>query len=319
VSAPASTHPVAELIRARAASGSRPGARDDPHRVALVIEGGGMRGVVTSGMTHALEKLGYRDAFDEVHGVSAGTLTAAYFVARQAAYGETVFYDFLVSRRFVDFRRLLLRGSPMSLDYLLHEVIETERPLEYDAVLRSDIALHLYATNLRLEQREPVALPAAATKDELRRNFRASALIPVVAGPPTAIGDGLYCDAGIWDSIPWRFAERAGATHLLVLQSRPRNNPRRNPTAFERRFARRYFGRVAPAALEGYLTRVERYNEDCRLLARLSLDTERTPSLLAIAPHADAPHVEAYERSRRLVVDGARSGFDAVVRAFGDA
>ncbi len=275
-----------------------------------------MRGVVTSGMTSALEHLGYRDAFDEVHGVSAGSLTGAYFVAAQAALGETVFYDFLVSRRFVDFRRLVLRGSPMSLDYLLDEVIERERPLDYDAVLRCDIPLHVYATNLRLEQREPVALPKAETKDELRRNFRASVLIPFVAGPPAPIGDGLYCDAGIWDSIPWRFAERAAATHILVLQSRPLNNPRRKPTAFELRFARRYFGRVAPAALEGYLTRVERYNEDCRLLARLSLETERSPSLLAITPHADVPHVEAYERRRQPVVDGARSGFDAVLRAF---
>ena len=51
-------HPVARLLRERVDSGSVPGARQDPHRVALALEGGGMRGVVSAGMVAALERLG---------------------------------------------------------------------------------------------------------------------------------------------------------------------------------------------------------------------------------------------------------------------
>ena len=65
-------HPVVQVLLDRARSGSKPGARTDPHRVALVIEGGAMRGVVSGGMVTGLEALGLRDAFDAVYGSSAG-------------------------------------------------------------------------------------------------------------------------------------------------------------------------------------------------------------------------------------------------------
>ena len=74
------------LIRARHAEGSRPGERTDGRRLALVIEGGGMRGVVSAGMTAAVEQLGLTDAFDEVHGASAGAFNAAFLIAWQASY-----------------------------------------------------------------------------------------------------------------------------------------------------------------------------------------------------------------------------------------
>ena len=51
------SHPVVELIRRRAEQRSEPGSRQDAHRLALVVEGGGMRGVVSAGMTSALERL----------------------------------------------------------------------------------------------------------------------------------------------------------------------------------------------------------------------------------------------------------------------
>ena len=78
------SHPVAELIRRRRQQGSRPGERSDGRRVALVIEGGGMRGVVSAGMTSAIEQLGLRDTFDEVHGSSAGAFNGAFLLAGQA-------------------------------------------------------------------------------------------------------------------------------------------------------------------------------------------------------------------------------------------
>ena len=46
-------HPVVQAIRRRRDEGSKPGRRTDGRRIALVIEGGGMRGVVSAGMTAA--------------------------------------------------------------------------------------------------------------------------------------------------------------------------------------------------------------------------------------------------------------------------
>ena len=48
-------HPVLEVLKSRVQSGSLPGKRKDKHKVALVIEGGGMRGIISAGMCAALK------------------------------------------------------------------------------------------------------------------------------------------------------------------------------------------------------------------------------------------------------------------------
>lgn len=86
-----SHHPVLSLVRERVLSKSKPGRRvqgsnspsaDIPH-LALVIEGGGMRGAVSAGMAAALSTLDLLDAFDSIHGSSAGSIVGAYLVSRQ--------------------------------------------------------------------------------------------------------------------------------------------------------------------------------------------------------------------------------------------
>jgi len=51
-------HDVLRVLAARAQEGSQPGARDDGYRIALAIEGGGMRGTISAGMALALDELG---------------------------------------------------------------------------------------------------------------------------------------------------------------------------------------------------------------------------------------------------------------------
>ena len=61
-------HPVVQTILRRREEGSHPGARTDGRRVALLIEGGGLRGVVSAGMVTAIEQLGLRGAFARAGG-----------------------------------------------------------------------------------------------------------------------------------------------------------------------------------------------------------------------------------------------------------
>ncbi|KAL3806177.1 hypothetical protein ACHAXA_000693 [Cyclostephanos tholiformis] len=80
-----SHHPVLSIVRRRVETKSRPGRRsiDDDSHLALVIEGGGMRGAVSAGMAAALSTLDLLDAFDSIHGSSAGAIVGAYLVSRQ--------------------------------------------------------------------------------------------------------------------------------------------------------------------------------------------------------------------------------------------
>src|SRR3954464_4473773 len=107
-----SSHPVARILRERADAGSVPGARQDAHRVALVLEGGGMRGVVSAGMVAALERLGVSAAFDLVVGSSAGALNGAPLLPGMGRRAVDAYCGPLASRSFVTPFRVL-RGKPV--------------------------------------------------------------------------------------------------------------------------------------------------------------------------------------------------------------
>jgi hypothetical protein len=70
------------VLATRARAGSQAGARQDGFRVALAVEGGGMRGTISAGMALALDELGLVTAFDAVYGASAGAITAAWLLSR---------------------------------------------------------------------------------------------------------------------------------------------------------------------------------------------------------------------------------------------
>lgn len=66
--------------------------KEDGFRVALVVEGGGMRGCVTAGMVAAIHYLGLEDTIDVVYGSSAGTVIGAYCKSTEFfASSESIF------------------------------------------------------------------------------------------------------------------------------------------------------------------------------------------------------------------------------------
>src|SRR3954469_21927342 len=120
--------PLFGLLRARAAAGSRPRRRTDPHLVALVVEGGGMRGAVSAGMCLTLEAAGLMRSVDRVYGCSSGALTGCFAAAGQASLWATSFED-CACRAFIDPSRALRGGPLLDLDFLFAEVIARRRPL----------------------------------------------------------------------------------------------------------------------------------------------------------------------------------------------
>jgi len=197
-------HPVVEIIRRRRAEGSRPGERHDGRRVALAIEGGGMRGVVSAGMTAALEQLGLRDSFDELHGASAGAFNAAFLLADQAAYLTTLYQYGFGDPRFVSALRALRGGPLFDMDYVIGEVWSSRRPLRFDAILSSPIDLHCTATDA--DRVEIVDLTELRDDEEIKCALRASARLPWLAGPPAHFRGRRLLDATLF-----HYAVRQGA------------------------------------------------------------------------------------------------------------
>ena len=233
-------HPVVQTLLRRRDEGSRPGARTDGRRVALVIEGGGMRGVVSAGMTAAIEQLGLRDAFDEVHGASAGAFNAAFLLAGQAAYLTTLYQYGFGDPRFVSFARALRGGPAFDMDHVINHVWTRERPLRFDAILSSGIDLHCTATDA--DRAAIVDLTELHSQEEIRCALRASGRLPWLAGGPVSFRGMRLLDATLAEAIP---VQRAA-----LERHRPARAPDARRTASPTPRSRRWW-RASPIATCG--------------------------------------------------------------------
>lgn len=104
---PHAVSPVVELIRTRLAEGSRPGARTDAERLAVVIEGGSSRAAYGGGMVCELESRGVLRTFDAVYGASAGALNGAWLVCGRANDNVHGWWEPEVMREVINPRRML--------------------------------------------------------------------------------------------------------------------------------------------------------------------------------------------------------------------
>jgi predicted patatin/cPLA2 family phospholipase len=280
-------HEVLRVLGERARAGSLPGAREDGYRVTLAIEGGGMRGTISAGMALALDELGLVSAFDAVYGASAGAITGAWLLSRpQGLLGWT---EPAYARAFIR-RSALLRGRPVAdIRALIEELYQTTFPMDFAAVLASPVEFHPLATDAATGQSTDLR-PLCGTPADLRLALRASAALPLLAGPPVQFDGRRFYDAGLSESVPYRTALAQGATHVLVLRSRrgPIAVPEdgRVPARSARVIARTALRRETPALRAAFLGRDARLAADDRRLAEYQ--SAPPPEPLA-TPHGDTP------------------------------
>jgi len=301
---------VIDVLLARAARGSR-APHDDGMSIALAVEGGAMRGVISAGMVSALEDLHMLEAFDGVYGASAGSINAAYFLAGQATVGTSIYYEDINNARFIDLKRGL-RGRPIvDLAYLLDDVAVRRKRLETARVLESRSPLTVLATDVDTQHAAP--LTGFTSAADLLGALRAGATMPIIAGGPHAFGGRRYLDASLSEPIPVVSAENDGHTHVLALLTRGAGM-RPRPSALDRLFVGPRLKRVSPALAARYLRRAIPYADVCR-----HIDAGTGPGGLARVQAirvSDFP-ISRLERRRAVLVEGARRGYDAVMAAFG--
>lgn len=275
-----------------------------------------MRGAVSGGMTLALHEAGLARCLDAAYGSSAGALGAAWLLSGSTPEGMATYLDPAIVERAIS-RRRALRGRPIvDIDHLVGELYERIAPGFFDRVLASPVELHPVATDV--DSGEAVDLhDTIEDVASLRRALRASAGLPLLAGPVVAIGGRRYLDAGLSAAIPFRVAIAGGATHLLVLRSRPAGDRAAPPGRVGRSAVARLLRRLGPAVADGYLTRAQREGEDEDLLERHAADPSLEPAILSIQTAANAPTVSRLERDGAKLRPALEAGHDAAQRALG--
>ena len=297
------TTDVLRVLRERLRAGSTPGCRTDGLRVALSIEGGGMRGAVSAGMALALHELGLMPAFDAVYGASAGAISGAWLLSSRPE-GLLGWADPDYAKELIRWRAVL-RGQPVvDVRTLIEVVYQTRWPMDFESVLASPVEYHPLATDAVTGASTDLR-PLIGDPAELRLALRASASLPVLAGAPVRLRDRRFYDAGVAESIPFRTPIAQGATHVLVLRTRlpltvaaradgvPVPGPPRPPRAALATPCAAWCGPAAGSSA-ALLTRGRRTADDVARIAEL----EAEGRALTIRPPASAPPVT------RLTTDG---------------
>jgi len=221
------------------------------------LEGGGMRGVYTSGVLEAFDEAGLR--FDSIVACSAGACAGASYLAGQAWRNRRVYLDFLDGKKLVRFGRLLTGGNVMDVDYFVDEVTLRLCPLDLTALRASESRLHIAVTDWETGE----AHYLNNHQDDLVTAFRATCALPFFYRGEVRYQGRRYVDGGVADPIPVVRALALGATDIVVVLTSPIETRAKKKLRFpgmERLFS------SSPAIRRALRERYLRYREAANVL-----------------------------------------------------
>ncbi len=302
----AAGHPVAAALR----------DRPQDALLALVVEGGGMRGAVSGGMALALDELGLGRAFDAAYGSSAGTLNAMWLLSGRVREGIPTWTDPKLVEELISRRRMFGSRPVVDIQTLVERRYEQLAPGLFEGVLTSPTELHPLATDV--DTGEAIDLHATIRDSaSLQRALRASATLPLLAGHPVEVDGRRYLDAGLSAAIPFRAAFADRATHVLLLRSRRRGAVVEAQDGIGGRLTARMLRRISPAVATAFTTRARRESAEEELLAEHDANPALTPHVLSIRPPDDAPVPSRLERDIGIVRAALEGGREELHAALG--
>ena len=182
-------------------------------KTALVLEGGGMRGVFTSGVLDAFMK--HDLTFPYIVAVSAGACNGMSYVSHQPRRARISNIDYLARYKYIGLRHLVTQGCNFDRELLYDKCPNQYLPFDFDTFFSSPMTFEMVTTNCLTGQ--PMYLSERHDRQRALDIVRASSSLPYVSKIVDVDGIPML-DGGIVDSIPLQHAIDMGhPTNVLVL------------------------------------------------------------------------------------------------------
>lgn len=182
-------------------------------KTALVLEGGGMRGVFTSGVLDAFMK--HDLTFPYIVAVSAGACNGMSYVSHQPRRARISNIDYLARYKYIGLRHLVTQGCILDRELLYDKFPNQYLPFDFDTFFSSPMTFEMVTTNCLTGQ--PMYLSERHDRQRALDIVRASSSLPYVSKIVDVDGIPML-DGGIVDSIPLQHAIDMGhPTNVLVL------------------------------------------------------------------------------------------------------
>jgi len=184
----------------------------------LVLEGGAMRGMFTSGVLDVFMENDIH--FDAAIGISAGAAFGCNFKSHQI--GRAIRYNKNYGRdpRYCSLRSLIKTGDLYGAEFCYRTIPEELDPFDKEAFSKDPMPFYVGCTNVATGRPVYHLCTDAGETDMLW--IRASASMPLVSRPVKVDGYELL-DGGIVDSVPYAFMEDLGCSKNVIILTRPRD------------------------------------------------------------------------------------------------
>ena len=233
---------------------------------ALVLEGGGFRGIFTAGVLDVMQEHGIY-GFGSVWGVSAGAINAVSYKSRQIGRAMRISLAFRDDKRFMSLWSFATTGNIAGAEFMYEDVQNHLDPCDNETFNNNPLRVYAVATATIFGT--AAYLPCRTFPDDVV-HVRASASLPLVSNRVEVDGH-LYLDGGTADSIPFavalgldgspRVEGHTPAERAVVVLTRERGFVKTNKTEQMYLRSHRYDGYTYYT--DALASRAERYNA-CR-------------------------------------------------------
>lgn len=196
---------------------------NNDNKTALVLEGGGLRGVFTCGVLDCFMDHGVRFPFTV--GVSAGACNGLSYMSGQRGRARSSNIDLMEKYHYVGFRYLLTQGCIMDFKLLFEDFPEKIIPYDYDAYFANPDRYVMVTTNCLTGKAE--YFEEKSSSERVMSIVRASSSLPFLT--KITYVDGVpMLDGGIADSIPVAYAMEQGYEKMVVVLTRNKGYRKKN-------------------------------------------------------------------------------------------
>lgn len=185
------------------------------NKVALVLEGGAMRGLYTAGVLDVFMENDIKA--DTILGVSAGALFGINYKSKQIGRALRYNLKYAHNKRYMGLYSLITTGDVMNKDFCFNKLVYDLDPLDFDTFDNSDVKFYAVVTNVETGKAEYIEISDAKRDMEY---LRASGSMPFVSNLVEIAGNK-YLDGAVADPIPFKKALDMGYKKIIVVQTRP--------------------------------------------------------------------------------------------------
>ena len=240
----------------------------------LILEGGALRSVYTSGVLDVLMK--YKIEANYILGVSAGALTGMNYVSKQPKRSAEINIEYCDNPRYIGIKALRKEKGFIGYDYLFNEISKKENPFDFETFKMSEQKFISVISNCEKGITEYVEKNDC--KDDIFKVVQASSSMPLFS-KTVKIGNNHYLDGAVTMPIPVDWAIERGHKNILVVLTRDREYRKPEVSNAMKRVYKRVY-RKYPKLVEKLCTMPERYNN---IKVHIN-DLEKQGRIMVIAP-----------------------------------